>query len=115
MNDSIELLLFYRLSLFTLGSFNAAALRETYFIPNWGTIPLIYIAEFSSQFEFFFFFSIVYGDIFFSFFPFLSLAISPLVPPSHDTLSKMSAAKPGETCFRLAHMKDSVHVRDRLF
>lgn len=55
MNDSIELLLFYRLSLFTLGSFNAAALREMYFIPNWGTIPLIYIAEFSSQFEFFFF------------------------------------------------------------
>lgn len=58
MNDSIELLLFYRLSLFTPGSFNATALQETYFIPNWGTIPLIYILQnfrVSLRFQFYLF------------------------------------------------------------
>lgn len=61
----------------------------------------VYCGIFKSVCRLFFFLVLSLETFFFSFFLFfffffLQLTISPLVPPSHDTLSKMSAAKPAK-------------------
>lgn len=109
---------FYWLSLFTLGSSSAAALWETHFIPNRRWFLSCKLQNFQVSLHCFFF--VLPLETFpppplFSFYSFLTASCIPPGPTLTWHAVKNVSCKTGETCFQLAHMKDSVHVRDRLF